>query len=42
MALPGQGSGARRAFIRPDERPSVSASVIRDDEVLPDDGICLG
>jgi len=42
VSLPGLGIGARRAFIRPDERPSVSASVIREDEALTDDGICLG
>jgi hypothetical protein len=42
VSLPNRGIGTGRAFIRPDERPSASASVIRDDEALRDDGICLG
>jgi hypothetical protein len=41
VSLPDRGIGARRAFIRPDERPSVSDSVIRDGEALSDDGVCL-
>jgi hypothetical protein len=41
-SLLGLGVGTMHAFIRPDERPSVIASVMRDDETSGDDCICLG
>jgi hypothetical protein len=38
ISLSSLGIGAMRAFIRPDERPSASASVIRDNHVPANDG----